>query len=167
MLAVLKAYEDQTDLSNGATYWHGRDFGEPERPAYKLYYRAGFHFAVSIHDHWQLGDFENPTTTKHGSYTYAYISTAFYGGTTFMVHTEEYRTAQIPAGTETEFIGTLDYLNHPVGGKLKLNEIHFVCFWFCLLIASKSTGKLLSQIAKSSTTDKVILKKKRNDVYLT
>lgn len=77
---AIRGIIDTQDYSNGAYFWHGKDFGIKGKPAYESFYSNGFIFTNPKHDIWNLGN----TNSNNPSVPYKYMSTAAYGFTTFM-----------------------------------------------------------------------------------
>ncbi len=94
----------ETDFSNGAFFWDGKDFnkggGNNER------YKPGYEFCDPSHDLFKKGDnlVKGSNTFKMGkdktitkSWDYKYESTGAFGKTTFSKLTDKYRNAQHPS----------------------------------------------------------------------
>lgn len=88
--AVLNGLITQYDNTNGATFWHGKDFHIKSEPAYGTYYLHGFHFTDKKHDNWKMGDYM-VVETNFVKTPYRYESTAFFGTTTFMKGPDDFR----------------------------------------------------------------------------
>jgi RHS repeat-associated core domain protein len=91
--ALIEVLKGCKDYSNGATYWHGKDFAETNKPAHKNFYLKGFLFTNKAHDKWKLGDKEVKGEYNKKTWKYKYKSTAVYANTTFMTLTKEWKEA--------------------------------------------------------------------------
>ena len=91
--ALIEVLKGCKDYSNGATYWHGKDFAKTNKPAHKNFYLKGFLFTNKAHDKWKLGDKEVKGEYNKKTWKYKYKSTAVYANTTFMTLTEEWKEA--------------------------------------------------------------------------
>ena len=77
--AMLTIKATETDYSNGAYFWHGKDFAIKGSNAYLRFYKRGFLFTNKSHDIYSMGSFQ-----KQGNVPYTYESTAAFSKTTFM-----------------------------------------------------------------------------------
>ena len=77
--AMLTIKATETDYSNGAYFWHGKDFAIKGKRAHSNFYLRGFLFTNKSHDIYSMGSFQ-----KQGNVPYTYESTAAFSKTTFM-----------------------------------------------------------------------------------
>jgi RHS repeat-associated protein len=77
--AAMLTIATETDYSNGAYFWHGKDFAIKGSNAYLRFYKRGFLFTDKSHDVYNMGSFQ-----KQGNVPYTYESTAAFCKTTFM-----------------------------------------------------------------------------------
>jgi RHS repeat-associated protein len=105
---LIKGILSETDFSNGAFYWDGKDFNKDAKPngGYKERYVPGFQFTDMSHDLFNQGDnlVKGSNTFKMGgkktitkSWDYKYQSTGAIGKTTFSTLTDSWRGAQHPS----------------------------------------------------------------------
>jgi len=102
---LIKGILSETDFSNGAFYWDGKDFKKDAKPngGYKKMYVPGYEFTDKSHDLFKQGNKsvkgsntfkmgEKKTITK--SWDYKYESTGAIGKTTFSKFTDSWRSGQ-------------------------------------------------------------------------
>lgn len=86
---VIKGVLDSKDYSNGAYYWHGTDFCQTNKPAYKSFYLVGCNFSKTEYDIWKLGN--KKVENKKWEYTYEVVNAI--GKTTFLKLSKEWKIA--------------------------------------------------------------------------
>jgi len=100
---VIKGILSETDFSNGAFYWDGKDFekggGHNER------YKPGFQFTDKSHDLFNQGDNKKSGTANGVTWDYKYQSTGAKGKTTFSKLTDKWRDAQYPGAGKGKQVG--------------------------------------------------------------
>lgn len=84
--AVIDGIQGGKDYSNGAYYWHGKDFALSGWKANDDYYQVGFLFTNTDHDIWGLGS----KKSGNSNWDYKYKSTGAAGKTTFMKLTNKW-----------------------------------------------------------------------------
>jgi len=105
---LIKGILSETDFSNGAFYWDGKDFNKDAKPngGYKERYAPGFKFTDKSHDLFKQGNklVKGSNTFKMGgkttitkSWDYKYESTGAIGKTTFSKLTDSWRSGQHPS----------------------------------------------------------------------
>ena len=101
---LIKGILSETDFSNGAFYWDGKDFekggGHNER------YKPGFQFTDKSHDLFNQGDNKKSGTANGVTWDYKYQSTGAKGKTTFSKLTDKWRDAQYPGAGKGKQVGT-------------------------------------------------------------
>jgi hypothetical protein len=100
----IKGILSETDFSNGAFYWDGKDLAKGG--GYNERYKPGFKFTDKSHDLFKLGDNKKPGAANGIKWNYKYQSTGAVGKTTFSKLTDEWRDAQYPGPGKGKEVGT-------------------------------------------------------------
>jgi hypothetical protein len=105
---LIKGMLSETDFSNGAFYWDGKDFNKDANPngGYKERYVQGFQFIDPSHDLFNQGNNKKPDTANGVTWDYKYQSTGAKGKTTFSKLTDKWRDAQYPGAGKGKQVGT-------------------------------------------------------------
>jgi RHS repeat-associated protein len=101
---LIKGILSETDFSNGAFYWDGKDF--EEGGGHNERYKPGFQFTDKSHDLFNQGDNKKSGTANGVTWDYKYQSTGAKGKTTFSKLTNKWRDAQYPGAGKGKQVGT-------------------------------------------------------------
>ncbi len=100
---MIKGTLSDTDFSNGAYFWDGKDFkkggGHDER------YKPGFQFTDKSHDIFKMGDNKKSGTANGVTWDYKYESTGVKGKTTFSRLTDKWRDSRYPSNAKSDPMG--------------------------------------------------------------
>ena len=104
---MIKGILSETDFSNGAFYWDGKDFNKDAKPngGYKERYKPGYQFTEKSHDLFNQGDNKKSGTANGEKWDYKYQSTGAKGKTTFSKLTYKWRDAQYSGATKGKQVG--------------------------------------------------------------
>jgi RHS repeat-associated protein len=91
-LGVILGLTTNTDYSNGAYYWDGKDFSSGG--GHDARYTPGYLFTDPSHDLWNQGSNKVPGSVGRGNWNYKYKSTGAAGNTTFSTLTYQYQMSQ-------------------------------------------------------------------------
>jgi RHS repeat-associated protein len=104
---LIKGILLETDFSNGAFFWDGKDFNKDAKPngGYKQRYVPGFLFTDKSHDLFNQGNNKKSGTANGVTWDYKYQSTAAKGKTTFSKLTIEWRDSRFPGTGKSDGLG--------------------------------------------------------------